>query len=200
MRISTAALVIVASLGFACGGAPVKEAKAPEADMWSDFTGKYGSDEPAAVADSPTVEKTSKSGTKTKGEAAQRSVEGSSGSAAKRISNATIQGESVSSVGLDAIASATKMATKSKIVSTKYLVGPKYEQLQISLKGAAIQLIRPAAIPAPDGPPLTSPKARSGGVTKKESGFYDPAADVVVVVSAGKKAGADKLLSAILKQ
>ena len=119
--------------------------------------------------------------------------------AGKKASAATIKGESVSSVGLDTFADASKTATKSKVVSTKYLVGPKYEQLQIQMKGVAVQVIRPAANPAPDGPAMSSPKARSGEVSKLESGYYDADADVVVVVTAGGKAGAQKVLGTILK-
>jgi len=63
----------------------------------------------------------------------------------------------------------------------------------------AVQVIRPAANPAPDGPSIASPKARNGGVSKLESGYYDADADVVVVVTAAGKPAAQKVLGTIVK-
>ena len=191
MRVSTVAALLSSLVLFACGGAANKEAKGPEVDPWAGYTGKYaepGSGKASAKADA-----------KAKPEKAEKQAEKTDDAAAKKASAATIHGESVSSVGLDTFADASKTATKSKVVSTKYLVGPKYEQLQIQMKGVAVQVIRPAANPAPDGPAMSSPKARSGEVSKTESGYYDADADVVVVVTAGGKSGAQKVLGSILK-
>ena len=88
---------------------------------------------------------------------------------------------------------------KSKVVSTKYLVGPKYEEMQVQLKGATVQVIRPSANPASDGPAISSPKARNSEISKTESGWYDEEADVLVVVTAAKKPAAQKALGTILK-
>jgi hypothetical protein len=193
MRVlAVAALLASLSLVAACGGAAHKEVKSAESDPWAGYTGKYA--EPSSGT------KTAKAETKPKAEKApEKAAEKSDEPAAAHKSSATIKGESVSSIDLDTFADASKTATKSKVVSTKYLVGPKYEQLQIQMKGVAVQVIRPAANPAPDGPTISSPKARSGGVSKTESGYYDADADVVVVVTAGGKAGAQKLLGSIVK-
>ena len=189
MRVSTVC-TLLASLSFVvvgCGGGKHQEAKVPESDPWAGYTGKYA--EPGGASATPKQAK------------AEKTEEATSSSAAKKPSTATIHGESVSSVGLSEFADSAKTATKSKVVSTKYLVGPKYEQLQIQLKGATVQVIRPAANPAPDGPAFSSPKARSGEVTKVDAGYYDADADVsVVVTGAGKKAGAEKVLGTILKR
>jgi len=202
MRVLTVALLSsIAITSAACGGAANKEAKGPEADPWAGYTGKYAepsSGKPREAKAEKTKADKADAKPSEKAAAADR-TEDSGG--AHKASTATIKGESVSSVGLDAFADASKTASKSKVVSTKYLVGPKYEQLQIQMKGVAVQVIRPAANPAPDGPAMSSPKARSGEVSKTESGYYDADADVVVVVTAtaGGKAGAQKVLGTILK-
>lgn len=195
MRVSTLAALLSSLVMVACGAAQ-KEAKGPEADPWAGYTGKYA--EPAAgkAAKADAKPKEAKAEKVEKAEAPKAD----DAATVKKASSATIHGESVSSVGLDTFADASKTATKSKVVSTKYLVGPKYEQLQIQMKGVAVQVIRPAANPAPDGPAMSSPKARSGEVSKTESGYYDADADVVVVVTAGGKAGAQKVLGTILKR
>ncbi len=197
MDVSTLAAAVLSSslVVLACGGS-TKVVNAPEADPWAGYTGKYVGDA-VAEPEAPKPSKRAVAGAKTKQEKVAPVAEEAPRS--KKVSSATIHGESLSSVGLDEIANASKTASKSKVVSTKYLVGPKYEQLQITLKGAAIQIIRPAANPAPDGPMMSTPKARNLSVSPKESRYYDPDADVVLVVTAGKKAGAEKLLSAILK-
>jgi hypothetical protein len=197
MRVSTVAALLSSLVLFACGGAANKEAKGPEVDPWAGYTGKYA--EPGSGKASAKADAKAKPEKAEKAEKAEKPAEKTDDAAAKKASAATIHGESVSSVGLDTFADASKTATKSKVVSTKYLVGPKYEQLQIQMKGVAVQVIRPAANPAPDGPAMSSPKARSGEVSKTESGYYDADADVVVVVTAGGKSGAQKVLGSILK-
>ena len=197
MRVSM--IVLLSSLCLvACGGA-AKEAKAPDSDPWAGYTGKYAETGPgtgavkAAKADKPAkAEKT---------EAAAAPVEKAADAtpAAPKVSSATIHGESVSSVGLDSLADSAKSATKGKVVSTKYLVGPKYEQLMIQMKGVTMEVIRPAANPAPDGPTFSSPKARTGEAAKTESSYYDADADVAVVVKGANKAGANKVLGSLVK-
>jgi len=188
MRVLHIAALLSSLTVFACGGAAKKEAKAPEGDPWAGYTGKYA--EPASA--SAKAEKSKPADKAEKG--AEKTEE-----AGPHKSTATIHGESVSSIDLDTFADATRTATKGKVVSTKYLVGPKYEQLQIQMKGVAVQVIRPAANPAPDGPSIASPKARNGGVSKLESGYYDADADVVVVVTAAGKPAAQKVLGTIVK-
>ncbi len=180
---------------FACGGAAKKEAKGPESDPWAGYTGKYAESASASASASAKAEKPKAADKAQK--VAEKAPEKEEASTHK--STATIHGESVSSIDLDTFADATKTATKGKVVSTKYLVGPKYEQLQIQMKGVAVQVIRPAANPAPDGPSIASPKARNGGVSKLESGYYDADADVVVVVTAAGKPAAQKVLGTIVK-
>ncbi|HSO40092.1 MAG TPA: hypothetical protein VLT33_46510 [Labilithrix sp.] len=195
MRVLTIAALLSSLTVFACGGGAHKEVKGPESDPWAGYTGKYA--EPSSGSKAPKAE--AKADAKPKADKAEKVAEKSDEPATPHKSAATIKGESVSSIDLDTFADASKSATKSKVVSTKYLVGPKYEQLQIQMKGVAVQVIRPAANPAPDGPSISSPKARSGEVSKTESGYYDADADVVVVVTAGGKAGAQKVLGTIVK-
>ncbi len=200
MRVSTVITLLASLVVFGCGGAGNKDAKAPESDPWAGYTGKYAEPGGASAAPKAKEAKAEKKSAEPKAEVKVEKTEEASGGA-KKASTATIHGESVSSVGLDSFADSAKTATKSKVVSTKYLVGPKYEQLQIQLKGATVQVIRPAANPAPDGPAFSSPKARSAEVSKADAGYYDPDADVsVVVTGAGKKAGAEKVLGTILKR
>lgn len=116
----------------------------------------------------------------------------------KKLSKGTIQGESVSSVSVDAVAGASKTVLKSKVVSSKVVVGREYEQLQVVMKGVALQIIRPAATPDPQGPKVRSPKVRSNALLKNESGWYDESANVLVLVKAPKKASSQKVLAAIL--
>jgi hypothetical protein len=196
MRVLHIAALLSSLTVFACGGAAKKEAKGPESDPWAGYTGKYaehGSGSAKAEKPKP-ADKAADKSEKVADKAPEKTEEGGTHKSA-----ATIHGESVSSIDLDTFADATKTATKGKVVSTKYLVGPKYEQLQIQLKGMAVQVIRPAANPAPDGPAIASPKARSGGVSKLESGYYDADADVVVVVTATGKPAAQKALGTIVK-
>lgn len=203
MRVLTVALLSsIAIASAACGGAANKEAKGPEADPWAGYTGKYAEPPSGSKPKEAKAEKTKAGAAAAKpSEKAAAADKAEESGGAHRASAATIKGESVSSVGLDAFADASKTATKSKVVSTKYLVGPKYEQLQIQLKGATVQVIRPAANPAPDGPAFSSPKARTSEVSKTDAGYYDADADVsVVVTGAGKKAGAEKVLGAVLKR
>lgn len=192
MRVLHIAALLSSLTVFACGGAANKDAKAPEGDPWAGYTGKYA--EPASASTKAEKSKPADKAEKVAEKGVEKTEE-----AGPHKSTATIHGESVSSIDLDTFADATKTATKGKVVSTKYLVGPKYEQLQIQMKGVAVQVIRPAANPAPDGPSIASPKARNGGVSKLESGYYDADADVVVVVTAAGKPAAQKVLGTIVK-
>ena len=183
----------------ACGGAAKHEAKGPEANPWADYKGTYATPATAkeATAEAPKAEAKPKKEAK---EAKVEKTEDASAVTAKKPSRGTIKGESVSSIGLDAMADASKGAIKGKVVSTKFIVGPQYEEVQVQLKGASVQIIRPAANPASDGPAISSPKARSSEIAKTDSSWYDEEADVLVVVSAGKMAGSQKVLGSILKR
>lgn len=192
MRVLHIAALLSSLVVVACGGAAKKDAKAPEGDPWAGYTGKYA--EPASGKSETAKAEKPKAEAKVADKAPEKTEEPGTHKSA-----ATIHGESLSSIDLDTLGDATKTATKGKVVSTKYLVGPKYEQLQIQMKGMAVQVIRPAANPAPDGPSIASPKARNGGVSKLESGYYDADADVVVVVTATGKPAAQKVLGTIVK-
>jgi hypothetical protein len=63
-----------------------------------------------------------------------------------------------------------------------------------------VQVTRPAEHPVNDGPTISSPKAHNGELSKAESGWYDEDADVLVVVTAAKKAGSQKALGTLLKR
>jgi len=62
-----------------------------------------------------------------------------------------------------------------------------------------VQIVRAAASPAASGPSVAAPKLRSMQLEKGESAWYDDDADVVIVVSAAKKAQAQKLLGSFVK-
>ena len=57
-----------------------------------------------------------------------------------------------------------------------------------------IAIIRPAANPDPSGPAVSAPKTRHGELSKSEAAFYDEDADVLVLVTSGKKATSLKAL------
>ena len=190
MDLRAGVFVLIASMGLlACGGGRAVEggdAKGP--DPWSDYKGTYAGPQEARAP---------KGATKT-AKAEEPAAEAAP--AKKSASRATIKGESVSSIGVDALADASKGTFKSKVVASNVTVGSQYEQVEVQLKGAKVQIIRPATSPDPKGPSVSAPKARNGELGSAESGFYDEDADVLVVVNAGKKPAAQKALGSILKK
>src|SRR4051794_17948770 len=104
MRVSIIAALLSSLALFACGGSAHKEAKGPETDPWAGYTGKYA--EPA-TGKAPKAE-TAKADAKPKQEKAEKPAEkeakADESATATKTSAATIQGESVSSVGLDTFA------------------------------------------------------------------------------------------------
>ena len=199
MRVSM--IVLLSSMCLVACGGPAKEAKSPESDPWAGYTGKYAEAGSGSGAKAAKADKADKPGKAEKtADAAPAAPVEKAADGATKVSSATIHGESVSSVGLDSLADSAKSATKGKVVSTKYLVGPKYEQLFIQMKGVSMEVIRPAANPAPDGPTFSSPKARStADASKAESSYYDADADVAVVVKGANKAGSTKVLGSLVK-
>jgi hypothetical protein len=186
---------MLCSLALAgCGAAPKPQASAPVAYDWSDYKGTFAqpADEPHAAAEPATAKP--KGGAEAKGEPLGASA------SSKKLSRGTILGESVSSVSVDAVAGASKTVLKSKVVSSNVIVGQEFEQIQVVMKGVAVQIIRPAASPDKAGPKIRSPKVRSGGLLKSESGWYDADANVLVLVRAKKKASSQKALLAILQR
>ena len=161
-----------------CGAAQKQPASAPTPYDWSDYKGTFAQGpEDRTVAEAPKAKPKSEE----KGDA-------STGASSTKVSKGTIQGESVSSVSVDAVTNASKTMLKSKVVSSDVIVGAEYEQVQVVMKGVAVQIIRPAANPDKAGPKVRSPKARNGGLLKTESGWYDADANVLVLVRATKKA------------
>jgi hypothetical protein len=194
MRISTN---VVALLSFftlaACGGAATQEAK--DANVWSDFSGKYSSPaEPRGNASTSKSEQ-AKRDAKAKSEAKEEVAEAAP---AKKASKATIHGESLSTISDAALADASKGALKTKVVSTKIVNGPQYEHVKVQLKGATVHIIRPNPGTETGNGSVDAPKARNGSLSKAEAGYYDEDADVLVVVEAGKKANAEKALASIV--
>lgn len=177
-----------------CGAAPKPQASAPTAYDWSDYKGTFAQADERPTVDDPVAGKTAKpkAGADPKADVADAS--------AKKLSKGTILGESVSSVSVDTVAGASTTVLKSKVVTSNVIVGQEYEQLQVVMKGVAVQIIRPAATPDKAGPNIRSPKARSGGLLKTESGWYDADANVLVLVRAQQKAKSQKALLAILKR
>ena len=188
-------VVLLSSLGLvACGGSN-QEAK-NGGDPWAGFKGTYSTPAPKggeASEDGAPAHKEAKAKAEPKHEAAEEAAP------ARVASKATINGESVSSIDVDVLTDVSKSALKAKFVSNSVMTGPEYELVQVQLKGATVQVIRPAEKPSPKGPAIASPKAKSAELSKNDASFYDEEADVLVFVSAGKKAAAQKALGAIVK-
>lgn len=189
-----------------CGAAPKSQASAPTQYDWSDYKGTFaqGPDDrpsPAQLAPvKPREAVTSSESVKPSGAAAPKAEAADATTSPKRVSKGTIRGESVSSVSVDAVAGASKTVLKAKVVSSNVIVGQEYEQIQVVMKGVAVQIIRPAASPDKAGPKVRSPKVRSSGLLKTESGWYDADANVLVLVRAPKKVSSQRALLAILKR
>ncbi len=190
---------------FACGGSQ-KEAKtaADDSNVWADYKGTYATTATPKGDSKPEAKKAAKSEDKAKAEKpaedkTEKAVASGGDTTAKKASSGTVNGESISSIGVDTLADASKKQFKAKNATTKFTLGSKYEQLQVALKGGVIvEIIRPAAYPDADGAAVTAPKDRSGALAKGEVAWYDSDADVVMVVKAGKKAGSQKLLGQLL--
>lgn len=182
--------VLLLSVGlFACG-ASLEEKEA--GDPWSTFTGKYS--KPAAPR-----EKAHADAHRDKKAKAQP-VEEVEEEAPEPIqtSNATIGGESISSIGLDTLTDSVKKALKQKFVSNGVVTGPEYEMVTVELKDAKVRIVRRAESPAPNGPAIST-TAKRAELSATDASWYDEDADVLVIVSAGKKAAAQKALRAIVK-
>jgi hypothetical protein len=117
-----------------------------------------------------------------------------------KASKAKIRGESVSSIGPDALAASSAKALKSKVVSTNLIVGPDYEMVQVVLKNGSVQIVRPASTPDQSGPKLRAPKLRKSSLSSSEAGYLDEEADVLVLVQAPKGATSKKALKQIVKK
>ena len=188
-------VVLLSSMGlFACGGAnKTKE----EANPWGNFTGKY-SDHAAPREKSASAEAPKKAAEASNGEEAATTE--AAAPAPKKASEATVKGESISSVSVESLTEASTSALKSQFVSNGVMTGPKYELVQVELKMATVQIIRPAEKPAPNGLPIPSPKAKNAELEANDAGWYDEEADVLVIVNAPKKAAAQKALGAIVNR
>ena len=187
-------VVLLSSLGlFACGGANKTK---DEANPWGNFTGKYSDAAPREKAASAAAPKKEAEASSNEEAAA---TEGAA-PAPKKASEATVKGESISSVSVESLTEASTNALKSQFVSNGIMTGPKYELVQVELKTATVQIIRPAEKPAPNGLPIPSPKAKNAELEANDAGWYDEEADVLVIVNAPKKAAAQKALGAIVNR
>lgn len=198
MQNRSVVVVLLSSLGLiACGGA-AKEPETGGRDPWADFKGTYSTPGASSEAKAEKAEKAAvtKKESKPKAEPTVAADEGAS----KRASKGTINGESLSSVSVDALTDFSKSALKTKFVSNSVVTGARYELVQVQLKGATVQITRPSATPVAKGPSISSPKAKNADLSKNDAGWYDEEADVLVTVSAaGKKAAAQKALATIVK-
>jgi hypothetical protein len=187
-------VMLLSSLGlFACGGSN-QEAKSA-ADPWADFKGTYST--PAAPgAESSERGEVAKKDAKAKAEVQRERAEAA---APKKASKATVNGESLSTISVDTLTDASKGALKAKFVSNSVVTGRQYELVQVQLKGATVQIIRPAEKPSANGPAIASPKAKNSELSKSDAGWYDEEANVLVVVNAGKKAAGQKALATLVK-
>ena len=199
VALSSIAVSLAALTGCAAGQ---KEVKAPETDSWAGYRGTYASSAPQAAGDPAKVEKKIMHA---EPEASKAQVEEPSVAAPprpnkKKSSKGMITGESVSSIGVDSLATALGTSLKAKVVSQDLTVGPKYELVQVQLKGQSVQIVRPAASPDPTGLAIPSPTERNGEMSTTESGWYDADADVLVIVNASKKASSQSSLGTILEK
>lgn len=192
MRIPSNVVVLLSLFTLAACGGSSPGAKEP--DPWADYKGTYAG--PAEPRGATSV---------ASGEGARHDAKSKTGpkehvdeAPAKKSSKATIHGESISTIGEGPLAAASKGALKTKLVASKVLVGAQYEELRVQLKGAAVQIIRPAATPDAGTAAVDAPKARSSALSKTQAGWYDEEADVLVIVEAGRKGAAEKALAAIL--
>lgn len=179
-----------------CGGRAKPAAAPTQSDYdWSDYTGKYANgapkDDPKPAPPAKTAKEDPKPAT-TDGAAAT--------SDDKKMSATKIAGHSVSEVSADDVASVTQKMLRAKVVSSNLTIGPEYEQINVVLKGMAVQIVRPANPPDKAGPKVRSPKARNDDLAKTDSGFYDEVADVLVLVQAEKKAASKRALAVLLSQ
>lgn len=204
-RLSPLALAVLVLTGC---GARAKPAAAPtDSDYeWSGFNG--GKDAPGSTAkqdkghepkgsEEQKPEKKDSNAVAVAGDDAGKPAAPAT-EAPKKVSATKIGGQSVSAVSADAVATAAQRATKRNLVSTNVIVGAEYEQVSVVLENLAVQIVRPAAAPAQDGPTVRSPKARKEGVADTNSAFYDPNADVLVLVQADKKATSARALAALV--
>ncbi len=200
-------VVLLSSLGlFACGDANQKAKN--EANPWGNFTGKYSEPKaPRGKAESAEVSKKEaepKADEEPKAEeepaAPAAAAAPAPASSSKKASQATVKGESISSISVEALTEASTSALKSSLVSNGVLTGPQYELVQVELKTGMVQIIRPASKPAPNGLPIPSPKAKNAELETNDAGWLDEEADVLVIVNAGKKAAAQKALGEIVKR
>jgi len=197
MRIQTSVFALLSVLAItACGGAATQEAK--DANVWSDFSGKYST--PAESHGSSSSAKSEQAKRDAKAKNAEKKDEAAEAAPAKKSSKATVKGESLSTISHAALAEASKGALKTKVVPTKTVNGPQYEHVKVQLKGATVHIIRPNAAGETGNGSVDAPKARSGSLSKAEAGYYDEEADVLVVVEAGKKANAEKALASIVSR
>jgi hypothetical protein len=191
------ALVALLLAGCANHAKPSATPSSPDYD-WADYTGKYaGGVAPPKDGAKPKDEPKAAKPAATTAAAADAPAKPADD---KKMSAAKIGGQSVSEVSADDVASASKRALRTSIVSTNVTVGPEYEQINVVLKACAVQIIRPAASPAPDGPKVRSPRARHDDLARTDSGFFDESADVLVLVQAQKKAASKRALSALLQR
>lgn len=218
----TLALALAASLGlFACGGATEEAKSANDENVWKGYTGEYAAS--SSEYAKPTFSKKSASPMK-KDQGAEEVAEEKPAPAAKQASKAkeapaeeeekplftapkkpaskgTVKGESVSSVSVEQLGASAMAATKSKsVVSSGTMTGARYEVVTVETKKGTIKITRPAATPNPKGPEVTPPSNKLGDIGKNESAWFDEEGDVIVVVSAKKKADAAKLLNSVVKK
>jgi hypothetical protein len=184
-------VAMLASLSlFACAGSN-QEAKS-EADVWAGFKGTY-----SQSADGSTGERSTRSEGARKDAKAKTARDGAKVEE-KKTSKGTVNGESLSTVSVESLTDASKAALKSKLVSNSVVTGARYESVQVQLKGVTVNIIRPAATPAPNGPAVPSPKTKIEALGKSDASWYDDEADVLVFVHGGKKGSAQRALSALV--
>jgi hypothetical protein len=182
--------VLLLSVGLLACGASLEEKEA--GDPWSTFTGKYS--RPAAPREK--TEAHAHKDKKAKAESAEKVVEETSSPI--KASSATIGGESLSSIGLDTLTDSVKKALKQKFVANGVVTGPEYEMVTVELKDAKVRIVRRAESPAPNGPAIST-TAKRAELSANDAAWYDEDADVLVIVSAGKKSAAQKALRSIVK-
>ena len=194
LRLSTFAIAALLLAGCASRAkGPATPAAEPDYD-WGQFKGNGASADAKGdkSAKPEKIEKAEKPETKPAANDAAKA------DAPKKVSTNKIAGHSLSEVSADEVASASKTATKLKVVSTAVIVGAEYEQINVVLDKMTVQIIRPASSPDSAGPKVRSPKSRNDDAVETDATLYDANADVLVLVRGDKKAISKKALTAIV--
>lgn len=194
MSIKAFVLLSLASMApLACAA---QKSVGPDGDPWANYQGTYaapvrsGEAHASVPVEAPDEERADK----------PASSKAKLAASTLATSKVTIQDTSITSIGVEALGDATARSLGVPIVATDVVVGPKYELVEVQLKGATVQILRAATTPDAGGPELSPPRARAAELSPTEASWYDADADALVVVNSPKKASSEKLLTTLFRR